>query len=122
MINSHNGDVLLQGSLPDILSDFTVVIKRIYDMLTDECHMSDEMARKTIAKCGRMAFTPDDILHETIDKVRGVVKGRGGEEQLREALKDFAAWAGTELTEISPEAFADFIEDAEIIEDMEDEK
>ena len=111
MINSHNGGVLLQGNLPDILSDFT--IKRIYDMLTNECGMSEEEARKTIAKCGQMAFTPDDILHETIDKVADVMKSGGGEEQLKEAIKDFASWAGTEVTEISPEAFTEFLENAE---------
>lgn len=113
MINSYNGGVLLQGDLPDILSDFTIVIKRIYDMLTNEYGMSEEEARKTIAKCEQMAFTPDDILHETIDKVADVMKSGGGEEQLKEAIKEFAEWAGTEITEISPEAFTEFLENAE---------
>ena len=113
MINSNNGGVLLQGTLTDILSDFTVVIKRIYDTLTNECHMSDELARKTIARCGQMAFTPDEILHDTVDKVGDVLKNGGGEEQLKEAIKDFAAWAGTEVTEISPEALAEFLEEME---------
>lgn len=119
MINSNDGTVLLQGTLTDILSDFTIVIKRVHDMLTNECGMPEEEARKTIAKCGQMAFTPDNVLNDTIDKVEGVLKSGGGEEQLKEAIKDFAAWAGVEIAEISPEAFTEGLKSLEEVEDKE---
>lgn len=71
MIKCDNGAVRISGSRGRVLAELALIIKGIYDVMVNECEMTDQEAREEIANAGRLAFMSADEVIEEIMKMIG---------------------------------------------------
>lgn len=60
MIVINKGEIEIEGTTNEVLSEFTTLIRDLHDVLSEE--ISKEFADVAIATAGKLAFTSDDML------------------------------------------------------------
>lgn len=68
MIHATEGYVKIEGTLPEIMADFTRVIEAFYETVSRD--LGDTFAREVIVKAGQLAFMTDEEMQEEHERIK----------------------------------------------------
>ena len=93
MIKTNNGGTCINGSLAELLADYTLITKALYEALTGDAEMSvsEEKAKQLIRGAMENGLMDEDALDEKIAKLAKEFKDKMGErlgEVLLGAIKE----------------------------------
>lgn len=91
MIKTYDGGTHVNGSLPELLADYSLITETLYEVLTGDAEMSEEEAKHRIRGAMENGLMGEEALDERIARLEKEFKDKIGEslgEVLLGAIKD----------------------------------